>query len=565
MTVLYAGGAPRAATRRGSSQALGDADWWRTGVVYQIYPRSYADGNGDGVGDLPGIISHLDHLAGAPTSLGVDAIWLSPIYPSPGRDVGYDVSDHAAIDPLFGSMADFERLVAEAHARGLRVLLDLVVNHTSDAHPWFQASCAARESAFADFYLWREPAGFDRRGRPKPPNNWASVMGGPAWTWEPRRRQFYLHTFLAEQPDLNWRHPAVRETMLAMVRGWLARGVDGFRLDAFNAIFKHTDLPSNPTRLRGRTAWHRQVHQYDKDQPELAGFLTDLRALLDERPGRMSVGELFEGTPVLAASYTAPRHLIFDFRLLEQPWSAAAFARAIDERQAAFGPDGWPTVVLSNHDRSRHVSRYRINGDPDALARAAALMLLTLRGTPFLYYGEEIALPDIRVPRSEAIDPPARHAGWRFPWWNRDQARAPMPWNGGPSGGFTSGHPWLPLAPDFQVRNVAVQREDPASVLSFYRRALALRRATPALTSGGLRRIDPGAATVLGYLRTAHAQTALVLVNFATRDATARLDTARAATRWRPVLGTHELPAGAEPDGSDLPLRPLEGVVLIGE
>ncbi len=539
-------------------------DWWCTGVVYQIYPRSFADHDGDGVGDLRGIISHLDHLRGTPGSLGVDALWLSPIYPSPGRDLGYDVSDHEAIDPLFGTLADFDRLVEEAHRRGLRVILDLVMNHTSDEHPWFVESCAGRDGPYADYYIWRDPNGTTRRGRPRPPNNWVSCFGGSAWAWEPRRGQFYLHTFLPQQPDLNWRNPQVRAAQFGMVRGWLARGVDGFRLDVFNAFLKHPDLRSNPRRPSGRRPWDRQLHVYDKDQPELDELLAEFRAILDEQPGWMSVGELFEGDPALAARYWAPRHLVFDFRLLEQPWSAAAFAQAIDEREAAFGPDRWPTVVLSNHDNSRHVSRYAGAADPeavDAIARASALILLTLRGTPFLYYGEEIGMPDIRVPGAEALDPPARRRG--FGWWNRDQARAPMPWTGDPGSGFTSGRPWLPLPRDAARRNVADQIGDPSSVLGFYRRLLAARRLSPAIREGLLHRFDPGDPDVLSFVRSAPGQDALVVVNFTSDGATARIATGRPGVRWRPLVGTHDPPKQVVVDGGTLRLRPLEGVLFV--
>jgi len=329
-------------------------DWWRRGVIYQIYPRSFADSDGDGVGDLPGIIEHLDHLG--PRGLGVDAIWLSPIYPSPGLDLGYDVSDHERVDPLFGSEADFDRLVDAAHRLGIRVVLDLVMNHTSDAHSWFQASRAGRHGEYADWYLWRDPAGYDAGGRPLPPNNWVSFFGGPGWQWDPARDQFYFHTFLAEQPELDWRATGVEAAQFRMVRGWLERGVDGFRLDVFNILLKHPDLPSNPARA-GASAWNRQVHLYDRDQPDFPALIGRFRAILDETPGRMSIGELFDGSTKTAAALTTDRHLVFDWELIEAPWTASAVRAAIEEREAAFGEDRWPTSVLSNHDRPRHASR----------------------------------------------------------------------------------------------------------------------------------------------------------------------------------------------------------------
>jgi alpha-glucosidase len=556
---------PTAAAARAEPRP--DPDWWRTGVVYQIYPRSFADTNGDGVGDLAGIVEHLDHLGGGATGdgLGVDALWLSPIYPSPGLDGGYDVSDHAAVDPRLGTMADFERLVAGAHARGIRVVLDLVLNHTSDQHPWFVASRASREGDRASWYIWHDPAGFDRRGRPLPPNNWVSFFGGPAWAWEPARRQFYLHTFLPQQPDLNWREPAVHEAQWAIVRGWLARGVDGFRLDVFNALLKSPTLASNPVTGRlARRPWDRQRHVNDKDQADLAVLLDEFRAILDERPGRMSVGELFAGDVGQAAALTRPGHLVFDFDLLSAPWSAAAFRREIEEREATFGA-AWPTVVLSNHDQSRHVTRYlrsldrRDAGTRDRLARAAAVLLLTLRGTPFLYYGEEIGLPDIRTQRHQIVDPPARRASWRFPWWNRDQCRSPMPWTGGPNGGFTTGRPWLPLIPDVDRTNVELEARDPSSVLAAYRRLLRLRRSSPALRAGSLRLLPDTDRDILAYVREADGERALVVVNFALGERSARLPEGA----WAVAFSTDPGPSGTL--AGPLRLAPLEARILVGE
>jgi alpha-glucosidase len=539
-----------------------DPTWWKTGVVYQIYPRSFTDTTGDGVGDLEGITSHLDHLSGGPSSLGVDAIWLSPIYPSPGHDLGYAISDYASVDPLFGTEADFDRLVAEAHRRGLKVLLDLVVNHTSDVHPWFTASRRSRAGPYANRYLWGDPAGTDRSGRPIPPNNWVSFFGGPGWEWDPIRGQFYEHTFLEQQPDLNWRDPGTRADVTAMMRGWLARGVDGFRMDVFNAFLKDPQLRSNPVR-RGRSAWTRQLHLHDKDQPDLPALLAELRAVVDQAPGRMTVGELFDGDVGRAARLSAERHLVFDFELLQAGWSAAAMGRALDRREAAYGPDRWPTVVLSNHDQPRYVSRWGTGLDRDALARAAAVLLLTLRGTPFLYYGEELGVPGIVVPNEDAIDPPARRAGPDFAWWNRDQARAPMPWTGDPGASFTTSRPWLPLSPDAATRNVAAQRADPRSVLAFYRALLALRRATPALHAGAYARVAMRTPGVLAFWRRTADSRALVVLNLGRRDLTATLSPDIAAEPWDPTLGTH----GSSPPGiarsGRINLRALEGVILV--
>lgn len=545
--------------------AYGD-DWWQRGVVYQVYPRSFADSNADGVGDLPGLIDKLDYLNdGTEGSLGVDAIWLSPIYPSPGFDVGYDVSDYDAIDPVFGTLDDFDRLVAESHRRGIRVVLDLVMNHTSSAHRWFEESRRDPAGPYGDFYLWRDGVA-DQVGRIHKPNNWASFFGGSAWTWDETRKQFYMHTFLPEQPDLNWRNPAVREAMLTMVRGWLERGVDGFRLDVFNAFFKHVDLLSNPRRYRGRRPYARQMHLYDKDQPELADFLAEFRALVNSYPERMTVGELFSADPVLAVKLSAQRHLVFDFELIRQRWRAAGFADASEKHEQRFGPEGWPTIVLSNHDQSRQASRLAPDADPetsDAIARAAGVLSLTMRGTPFLYYGEEIGARDVPVPWSEIIDPPAKRGGRLIrrlvPWWNRDQARSPMPWGGGPNGGFSAARPWLRMAPDIETRTVAIQDGDPSSVLSTYRRLLWLRRRHPALQVGSYRRLPSISRDLYAYERATAGESVIVAVNFAAGPTSFRLRTGR---RWTVIFDTHDRAAGDLTGGDQLTMGPYEAIIL---
>jgi alpha-glucosidase len=530
--------------------------------VYQVYPRSFADSNGDGIGDLPGIIDHLDHFG--PDGVDVDALWLSPIYPSPGLDVGYDVSDYDHVDPRFGTEADFDRLVAEAHRRGLRIVLDLVMNHTSNQHAWFQASRESRDGPFADWYVWRDPAGFDRLGRPRRPNNWVSFFGGPAWTWEPRRGQFYLHTFLVEQPDLNWRNADVEAAMFTMVDGWLDRGVDGFRLDVFNAFLKDPELRSNPRR-RGTTAWTRQVHEHDRDSADLPALLARFRARVDARPGRFTVGELFDAGPDKAAELSSGHHLVFDWGLISAKWSAEAFGDLIENRERIFGPDRWPTLVLSNHDQPRQASRLAASAgihDVDGIARAAAVLLLTLRGSAFMYYGEEIGMIDVPIPPDEIVDPPARRASAEFPWWNRDQCRTPMQWRGGPGAGFTSGRPWLRIGPDAEKRNVAAQAADPDSVLAAYRRLLAARRGTDALRLGSFRRVAAAGPDVLAYHRRADDE-ALVLVNFSAepRRADWKDDEALGGT-WRALVGSHRQPSEPDQDCS-ISLRALEGVVLV--
>ncbi len=555
-------GDPRDDRRVTASSAHLRDDWWRRGVIYQVYPRSFADSDADGTGDLRGIIGHLDHLGR--DGLDVDAIWLSPIYPSPGRDIGYDVSDHTTIDPLFGTDADFDALVEAAHRRGIRVILDLVMNHTSDEHPWFMAS-RRREAPYADWYIWRDPSGWDRRGRPRPPNDWVSWFGGPAWTYDPVREQFFHHTFLPEQPELDWRVPAVEEAQWSMVRGWLDRGVDGFRLDTFNVFLKHPDMLANPRR-RGSSAWARQVHRYDFDQPDLPELVGRFRAIVDAYSGRMSVGELFVGTTEGAAALTADRHLVFDWELLTRPWDATAIRAAIRRRERAFGDDSWPTVVLSNHDQPRHASRLAdgvgaVGPERDAIAKASAVLLLTVRGTPFLYYGEELGMGDVDVPPAESIDPPAARVGAGFSWWDRSRSRTPMPWTSDPGAGFSTGRPWLRLGEDVAQRNVQAQTGDPDSVLACYRRVLAARRRLRSLQDGRLRLVrgsDPG---IVAYRRTGVGPDALIGIDLGRTGGHLRLPRLRRGS-WRAVAGTHaqlpELDAGA----GTLMLRPSEGIVL---
>ena len=533
-------------------------------MVYQIYPRSFADSNGDGVGDLAGIIDHLDHFD--PDRLPIEAIWLSPIYPSPGRDLGYDVTDHTAVDPLLGSEDDFDRLVAECHRRGIKVIMDLVMNHTSDESAWFLASKASREGPYADFYLWRDPSGWDAEGNPLPPNNWVSFFGGPGWEWVPERGQFYYHTFLVGQPELNWRNPAVEAAQWDMVRGWLKRGVDGFRLDVFNAFLKDPELRSNPVLAGGNSPWSRQEHRYDIDQDDFLDLIGRFRSILDEQPGRMSVGELFTGGTKRAAAYTSDRHIVFDWSLMESPWTASAFGAAIDLREAAYGPDAWPTIALSNHDRERQATRLSASvgrdrdPDRDAIAKAAAVVILAVRGTPFLYYGEEIGMVDVDIPRDEIVDPPAFLAGPDFPWYDRSRCRTPMQWTGGPGAGFTTGRPWLRLAPDAATRNVAAQATDRESVLATYLRLLTFRRTTGALHRGAMRRLDSGDPDVLAWTRGAGQEALLILVNFVGEERAIDLG-AVAPGGWRAQVGTHRDPAERDARGR-LVLRRDEGVIL---
>ncbi len=484
--------------------------WWRDGVIYQVYPRSFVDTNGDGFGDLPGIIDRLDYLS----DLGVDAIWLSPVYPSPDKDFGYDISDYLAIDPRYGTMADFDRLVSEAHQRGIRVVMDMVLNHTSDEHPWFKESRSSRDNPWRDWYIWRDP-----RRNGKFPNNWHSTLGGRAWDFDEKTGQYYLHLFTPEQPDLNWRNPQVRKKQLDAFRFWLGHDVDGFRMDVFNAYFKHPDLPDNPPKL-GLRAFDRQRHIYDIDQPEMVPFLQELRRLLDSYPERYAVGETFFATPAKTLTYCGPDKLhaafSFDFTIhdLFYPWFPLWIMRRIKLREAALKPAGiWPTNVLSNHDIPRAACRY-CRGEDDSQAKISMALLLTLRGTPFMYYGEEIGMRNIDLHRNEIHDPVGKRY-WPI-YRGRDAARSPMQWNTGINAGFSTGKPWLHIHPDYLERNVAVQQADPSSLLNFTRNLIALRKQYPALYRGDLFPIK-GHNGLLAYMRFTESQSILVVMNYSSR------------------------------------------------
>jgi alpha-glucosidase len=476
--------------------------WWRSAVFYQVYPRSFADSDGDGVGDLEGVRAHLDHLA----ALGVDAIWICPFYRSPMTDFGYDVVDYCDVDPLFGTLADFDRLLADAHARGIRVIVDWVPNHTSDQHPWFVDARASRHSAKRDWYLWQDGPGHGPGGRP---NNWKAAFGGDTWTWDDATRQWYLHLFLPTQPDVNWRNPELAAAMHDTLRFWLDRGVDGFRVDVVQGLTKDPAYPDDPP---DQVLPHAAVNNCADTHP----VLRDLRRLVDGYPGeRLLVGEVYLLSTATVAEYVGRNdgegdgdelHLAFDFTPLYAPWDAAAWRRRIAEAEAELGARGaWPTWTLSNHDNPRHRTRY---GGSEARARAAAVLLLTLRGAPFVYYGEELALADADIAPDRVVDP-----------GGRDACRSPLPWNAAPDHGWPGpGEPWLPWAPEPDTRNVEVQGADPGSTLNLYRRLTAARRASPALHGGSVALLDPPAG-VLAYERRAGADRRIVLINFTSSPA----------------------------------------------
>jgi alpha-glucosidase len=525
--------------------------WWRSAVIYQIYPRSFQDSNGDGVGDLPGIIHRLPYLA----ALGVDAIWISPIFPSPMADFGYDVADYRGVDPRFGTLHDLDRLIADAHAIGLRVLLDFVPNHSSDRHPWFVASRSSRTDPRRGWYIWRDAASDGG-----PPNNWISDFGGPAWQWDEATGQYYAHAFLKEQPDLNWRNPELRAAMLDVLRFWLDRGVDGFRIDVLWHMVKAADFrdnPPNPAYLPSMGEMHRVLQAHSTDQPEVHAVAADMRALADSYPGdRLLIGEIYLPIPKLVEYYgtaDAPEvQLPFNFQLIEAPWDASVIADAIIAYEAALPPGGWPNWVLGNHDRPRIAARVG-----QAQARVAAMMLLTLRGTPTVYYGDELGLADVLIPADEVQDPrELREPGLGL---GRDPVRTPMAWDATPGAGFSQARSWLPLHADAASRNVAVQSSDPGSTLTLYRDLLRIRRQHPALSVGEIADVRAARNTLL-YVRFRDDRLFLIALNLG--EATEDVATGR-GERLVPVLSTLGSPGfDAVAPGDPLTLRPNEGLIL---
>lgn len=476
--------------------------WWERGVVYQVYPRSFQDSDGDGVGDLRGIAQRLDYLAG----LGIDAIWLSPIFPSPMADFGYDVADYCDIDPLFGSLDDFDRLLAAAHGRGLKLLLDFVPNHTSDQHRWFRESRSARNNPKRDWYIWRDPAPDGG-----PPNNWISDFGGSSWEWDEASGQYYLHAFLKEQPDLNWRNAELRAAMLDVMRFWYDRGVDGFRIDVLWHIIKADGLPDNPINPDFRPEMGEKLkvlQTHSTHQPEVHELAAEFRALADEYGDRLLVGEIVLPLEELMTYYGRERpgvHLPFNFQLVEAPWDATILRQMIADYEAGLPPGGWPNWVIASHDYPRIAAKLG-----EAQARVAAMLLLTLRGTPTLYQGDELGIGVVSIPPDGVRDPKElREPGIGL---GRDPSRTPMAWDESPNGGFSAGQPWLPLHDDWQTRNVKAEEHDPDSMLSLYRALLKLRREEAALSIGSFVML-PGSDHVFAFERTCGESHLEILLN----------------------------------------------------
>jgi alpha-glucosidase len=524
-------------------------EWWQTGIIYQIYPRSLQDSNADGVGDLAGITSRLDYFPW----LGIDAIWISPIYPSPMADFGYDVSDYKDIDPLFGTLSDFDTLLEEAHKRGLKVILDFVPNHTSDQHPWFIESRSSRDNPKRDWYIWADPSPDGG-----PPNNWLSVFGGSAWELDATTGQYYLHSFLKEQPDLNWRNPDVESAMLDVLRFWLDKGVDGFRVDVIDRLIKDDQLrddPPNPDWEQGMEPYRELLHVYSMDRPELHPLLRRMRSLLDSYPDRVMIGESYLPVEELVKLYGKQgdeAHMPFNFGLIRTPWDCMRIREFIDRYEAVLPPGAWPNWVLGNHDRHRVATRV----GPDQ-ARLAQMLLLTLRGTPTCYYGDEIGMTNVDIPPDRVQDPWGRNVpGLGL---GRDPERTPMQWDPGPYAGFSRVEPWLPLADDYPQVNVAVEQSSANSMLCFFYTLVRLRRAVSALTVGTYKGVNAGPDSILAYLREHEDKRVLVVLNFS--DAPHTVDLSDCGDRAQPLLSTYCDRTEQEPL-QKLQLRANEGIIL---
>ena len=498
------------ASQTGTARSPGAVDaaghqWWQNAVFYEIYPRSFSDSNNDGVGDLPGITSKLDYLR----RLGVDAIWITPCFPSPQVDFGYDVSDYENIDPTYGTLADFDRMQSAASSKNIRIILDFVMNHTSDQHAWFLDSRSSRRSQYRDWYIWR-----DGRGPGRPPNNWQSVFGGSAWQFDAKTSQYYYHLFYPQQPDLNWRNPAVKDAMFGVTRWWYERGVAGFRLDAVGALFEDPNLHDNPI-LPGKNAFGdpNMKNQYNENLPEVHGVLQGLRQVADQY-NAVLIGETWTGSVEQLREFYGPHRnelqMPMNFFLMGiNKLSPAEIRKGIADAEAT---GGWPVYVLNNHDRPRSYDRYGDGKHNDAVAKVMAGLYLTLRGTPIMYYGEEIGMQNNDPKSRDQVKDPIGKTGWPKEK-GRDGERTPMQWDDSPNAGFTKGTPWLPIPPSYKTHNVATEQKDPNSILVFYERLLALRHTNPALLDGDYIPLNETDPNVISYLRRYKDDAVLVAIN----------------------------------------------------
>jgi len=479
--------------------------WWKHGVIYHIYPRSFMDSNGDGIGDLQGIIGKLDYLS----DLGVDGIWLSPVFLSPKVDFGYDVSDYRSIDPIYGTLDDFKTLLSRAHSMGIRVISDMILNHTSSRHPWFLESCSSKVNPKRHWYIWRDSY------QGGPPNNWKSAVGGSAWTLDKTTGQYYYHSFFKEQPDLNWRNPMLPMIFFEELKFWLDIGVDGFRLDVINLIAKDKKFRDNPY-LFGLPFF--QKHVFTRNRRKSHKIVMELRKQVNQYENRVIVGEIYTmppGNSEIAASYLANGdgiHMAFDFSLIFRSWSARNYFKCIRNWYTNIPEPGWPCNVLSNHDLFRSIDRFPWRRHKDEKAKVAAALLLTIKGTPFIYYGEEIGMRNTKIRYRDIRDP----LGKRF--WpifsGRDKARTPMQWTSGKNGGFTDSQPWLPLNTDVSRRSVQSQEKDQASLLNVYRTLIKIRKEHLALRQGRWVPLIAGHKGILAYARIQSEERIVVILNF---------------------------------------------------
>jgi alpha-glucosidase len=529
-----------------------DLDWWQTGVFYQIYVRSFQDSNADGIGDLPGILERLDYL----DWLGIDCIWLTPFYPSPQHDFGYDVADATDVEPDYGTLEDFDELVEAVHDREMRIIVDLVPNHTSHEHPWFQASQSGRDNPKRDWYVWADPA----RGG-EPPTNWMSAFGGSAWEWHEGTGQYYLHSFLPEQPDLNWYNPEVREAYFDIMRFWLDRGADGFRVDVMWHLIKDKQLRNNPPNPDHDPE---QDHPYESqhpvfsaDRPEVHEVVRQMRSVVDEYDDRVMIGEVYLPIGSLVSYYGEPgqpeAHMPFNFQLIDTPWDASHLRHVADRYEAAVEEYGWPNWVLGNHDVPRVASR--IGRDQAAIA---AMLQMTLRGTPTIYYGDELGMTDGEIPEDRILDPAETCVN--RPGFGRDPERTPMQWSAAEGAGFTEGdETWLPLAEGWEEFNVDEQRSNSHSMLALYRRLIDLHHREPAITAGEFVPVEVDGG-LFSYLRYYRETVFLIAVNIGSerRD----FDPKYSCGEGIVVISTHESVPEARVFGDGSELRPHEGVVV---
>lgn len=523
-------------------------EWWQIGIIYQVYPRSFKDSNGDGIGDLKGIIEKLDYLEG----LGIKGIWISPFYPSPMVDFGYDITDYTGIHPMFGTMDDFDELITEIHARDLKLILDFVPNHTSEQHPWFQEARKSRDNPKRDWYLWEDPAPDGG-----PPNNWLSAFGGSGWEYDEKTGQYYYHAYLKEQPDLNWRNPEVREAMLNIMRFWLDKGVDGLRVDAVWHVIKDEQLrddPVNPDYREDMSPYYSLRADYSADRPEVHDVIGAMRKVIDEYDERVLIGEVYLPIQDFMVYHELDHqgaHFPFNFQLIGLPWNARHIEKVVNDYEGSLPAKSWPNWVLSNHDRPRIASRIGTEQ-----AGNAAILLLTLRGTPTMYYGDELGMTDVDIPPEKVQDPFEKNVPGQG--LGRDPVRTPMQWDASDNAGFTNGTPWLPLMDNYEEYSVSRQLEEPGSLLNLYKRLITLRSREPALHIGEYHPL-PNRGNHFSYKRVGPEKEFIVALNLG--DEEERVNPDIRGWKGKVRLSTHTQNEGEEHSGQ-IHLKPHQGLVI---